>query len=511
MTLLQTMVKGFQASVTLDNIYLSMDETTSGGPRTGTGAGNVSFVNGANASYEKIYLSQIWVNATVNKLSRGIGRIPLKVYVAGDEDGERQRVREGPLADLLRRPYEGCTPFQFKSAVIGNIGIYGNCVAVKIQEKGQPPTELIPSSFAYWRLIPGTDRAVDWYIYSDERGNRIPFRPEEVVHWRWWGPGRDLVGPSPIEPLRRTLIVEDAAQRTQIASYEHGARPVGAWSIQEKLTDEQVATTRKQVEDTYGGVDNAYRVAIMMGGAKWEPMQHSMVDSEIINTRRLTREEVAASYDMPPPVIQILDRATFSNITEQHLMLYMDTMGPPLCMFEETLQVQLIDPEPTMQGQYVEFDLNEVLKGDITKRYDAYQKAQWWMTADEVRERENLPPKSADDARAAKINMPLSSSSLVESVTAVGGLVRAGYDPEDALEVAGLPPIKHTGFIPVTVQPDDDGQAAATIDKPPFTLLAEVRCPACSKKLTGAFQGKTEMWCDRCKTPVPVDSSTPVG
>jgi hypothetical protein len=33
-------------------------------------------------------------------------------------------------------------------------------------------------------------------------------------------------------------------------------------------------------------------------------------------------------------------------------------------MIEETLQTQLIDPEPLLAGQYVEFDLNEVLKGN---------------------------------------------------------------------------------------------------------------------------------------------------
>jgi hypothetical protein len=36
-----------------------------------------------------------------------------------------------------------------------------------------------------------------------------------------------------------------------------------------------------------------------------------------------------------------------------------------------------------------------------------------------------------------------------------GVLVRAGYDPVDSAKVAGLPPIKHSGAAPVTLQVDE--------------------------------------------------------
>lgn len=208
-----------------------------------------------------------------------------------------------------------------------------------------------------------------------------------------------------MEPLRRTLMIEDAAQRLQISSYEHGNRPSGAWSTDAVLKKEQIIATREQLDEIYGGVDTAFKMAVLGGGVKWVPMSHKLVDSEIIPSRKLTRDEVAAAYDMPPPAIEILDRATFSNVTEQSVQLYRDTFGPWLTMIEETIQVQLIDDEPRMAGQYVEFDLNEVLKGDVDKRFRAYQAASWWMTPNEVRARENLPPIPED--RANSINVPL--------------------------------------------------------------------------------------------------------
>ncbi|WNN95956.1 portal protein [Arthrobacter phage Hirko] len=53
---------------------------------------------------------------------------------------------------------------------------------------------------------------------------------------------------------------------------------------------------------------------------------------------------------------------------------------------------------------------------------------------------------SADDAKNA-----------LELSNAVGALIRSGYDPAEAAAAVGLPPIKHLGLLPVTVQPPAAG------------------------------------------------------
>jgi uncharacterized protein (DUF885 family) len=51
---------------------------------------------------------------------------------------------------------------------------------------------------------------------------------------------------------------------------------------------------------------------------------------QYIESRKLSREEAASAYFIPPPMVGILDHATFGNIEEQHKMLYQDTLGPHL-------------------------------------------------------------------------------------------------------------------------------------------------------------------------------------
>ncbi len=409
MTLLSTMVSGFRASLTLDTINLS--ESTTGFER-GAGAGHIALVGNASATYEQLYRTQIWVWAAVNRLAFGIARLPLKAYIDGGAPGERERVREGWLPELIEYPYAGGDSFLLISEILANLAIHGNAIAVKVRPRpGMPPAELIPSSWAYWRVHRGKQRRVDWYEFQSREGP-IPFLPSEVVHFRRYAPGPGIVSPSPLEPLARTLAVEDAAQRTQIASYENGMRPGGAVSVEGTLKRVDADEVREQLRETYGGVDNAYKMMLLDRGARWLDMSHTLVDSEIVATRKLTREEVAAAFNMPPPVIGILERATFSNIEEQHIMEYSDTDGPWLRAIERALKSQLIRQELTMKGQYVEFDLNEVLRGNTTARYEALTKAVGapFITVNEARAGENLPP--IDSPEADTVARPLNQEPI---------------------------------------------------------------------------------------------------
>jgi len=75
-------------------------------------------------------------------------------------------------------------------------------------------------------------------------------------------------------------------------------------------------------------------------------------------------------YDVPPPVVHILDHATFSNITEQMRSMYRDTMTPRLEDLESVIDFSL-RPEFFPIGERVaNFDMTDVLRGDFETRAD---------------------------------------------------------------------------------------------------------------------------------------------
>lgn len=400
--ILETILRGARASITLDGMTLNRSLSLDGGGYQTARQGSISLVGNRHATYGMLYRSQPWVHIAVNRIARGIGRLPIHVYDGATNVADRARVREGPLFDLVEDPYEGGTPSLFKQGTLYNLLIHGNSIAVKARPgPGRPPTELLPSDFSYWTIDLNEARtAINWYVFHGPRGQEIAFYPDEVLHFKPWAAGAGLVAESPLEPLRQTLMLEDATQRALIAAYENGMRPIGAYSIDGTFKDRATAErNRAQLQETYGGVDRAYRIMLLEGGAKWHPMTQTWHDAEVVNLRAITRDETVAVFNIPPPAVGILDDATYSNITEQHLMEYQDTYSPWTKLIEEVLQLDLVAHEPTMRGQFVEFNFHEVLRGDPLKELAALQTATGGpiMTPNEARAVLNLPQLPGGD------------------------------------------------------------------------------------------------------------------
>jgi len=368
------------------------------------GSGVVTLSGGAPVSFAQLYRTQPWVAANVNKLSRQIARLPLRVYKLGSQS-DREEVTSGRLVDLLRNPWERGSSVSIKQALSFPTVLHGNSLVAKMRRSsGAPPTSFLPLDWRF--LIPHLDdRGGIIFWETVQTGKPLFLDPADVVHVAWMAPDGDL-GVSPLQQLGTTIRLEDAAQRYATSSFDNAARPAGAlvYDKDTQVKPEEREELRAQIEQTHGGVENAFKLLLLGGGLDWKPFSQTAKEAQLTDSRKLNREEVAAVYDIPPPLIGILDNATFSNVTEQHKMLFTTILGPWLTLVQEALQAQLIDPEPAFAGHFVEFDLNEQLKGDPEKRIPAITKAieSGLYTINEARRMENLPPVNHPHA-----NVPL--------------------------------------------------------------------------------------------------------
>lgn len=371
---------------------------------------SVSLV-GSNATYDLLYRRQLWVYVCVNKLTRGIARLPLKTYEYSDGTGERDEARTAPVAKLLRKPWPLARSWQFTESCVSHLGIYGNATFVKFRGgNGRTPVELWPMPWPQTEVIPGSSRPIDAYRWTGRNGVKKTFMAEDVVHFRTFNPDPEQpYGVSPLEALAVTLSGENAAQRFGISSFGNAARPASFIKSERNLTKQQRKELREEIEQNYGGPENAFKVALLDNGLDWKPLSFSAEQAQLVDSRKLSREEVCAAYDIPPPMVGILDHATYSNIDQQHWMLYMDTLAPICKLIEDTLMAQLVDGEPAWDGTFVEFDMNAVLKGNIEQRSQAYQRflTSGVYTPNELRKFENN--KEIDDPAANAIYVPVNA------------------------------------------------------------------------------------------------------
>lgn len=352
----------------------------------------LQLLSGQTISFTWLYRTQAWVAIAVNKLTRQIASLPLKVYEL-DSQGERKRVRQHRLVDLLEKPAPRFGPVALKQWMVLPMLLHGNGTLLKSRkERSGPPTRLWPLDWRYMQATVVDSRLEFWR--TTEFNDQTPLDPEDVFHVGWEAPdGR--IGVSPLQQLGITVRIERSAQEYQEAYLAQGFRPPSGIKTPEGvvLDRETRAEMRKDIDDVYAGAQGAGRPFLLPSGSDWVTVAHNAHEAELIEQRKLTREEVAGVYDIPPPMIGILDNATFSNITEQHKMLFTTIVRPWLTLIEESFKAQVIDPEPAFQGLFVEFDLAEVLRGDKVKEINALKIAvqSGLMTVNEARQVLNLP------------------------------------------------------------------------------------------------------------------------
>lgn len=387
---------------------------------------------GLNETYSRIYATQPWVGAVVNKLARGLARIPLKSYRdLGEAEREYLRPRATPahpLPVLLSRPYPRGSRFKLTEFTVGQLAIYSKACWWKFRPgAGKAPVELWPMDWRYMTQTIGGKSGVEYFEYNGPAGKRR-FLPDDIVLFEWWSP----VGPagtSPLEQLRLTLALEEAGRGYAVSSFAHGVRPSGAITTPATLEPEEKAELRAEINSLNAGTANAFRIALLDGGMDWKPFAHTAQEAETIEHRKLNREEVCGVYDVPPNAVQILDKATFSNITEQNKSLYRETMGPWAALLEDTIESQLIWGEPAFANTYTAFDFNQALETDLPQRAAAYRQMETILTANERRSLENRPPIGAADDMANPANgilYPLNMGVVLPDGTLLAPPAQAG-------------------------------------------------------------------------------------
>jgi HK97 family phage portal protein len=181
---------------------------------------------GQFAAYGEIYKRQLWVATLVNKLAYGTARLPLKVYSRGDDS--RTEARETPYAKLIRTPNSQHDPFFFWLHIASTFELYGEALLLKVRpRRGAPPTELWPMHPSRVTTARADDGSLVYRYFSGSANaaSYIEWPASEIVHFRSYNPDDQVRGLSRLEPLRSTLLNEDAARRATTAFWNKGARP----------------------------------------------------------------------------------------------------------------------------------------------------------------------------------------------------------------------------------------------------------------------------------------------
>ena len=392
-------LRGMKGDVEVRDMFSGVDRI----PRPGEAAGAWSF-SGRNVSFDTASGIPA-VMACMRLISETAASLPLEVYqkVDGVLQEPDSLIAQANL--LGREPNEQSTAFQVWSHVFMSMLGWGNAFLLKSKSRGEV--------VALYPIDPSrvTPRVEDGEIVFQIRTDHQPHDPNETVLTKddiLHIPGLLLtdpyIGVSPIGVHRHALGNAIAQQEFSGRFFANDGSPGGVISVTGQMTKEKREEIREAWESRHRGNSASHRVAVLTGGATFDTVGINLRDAQFIEGQEASARDICRIFGVPAGM---LDAQAFNSRTtpEEDMSRFLLRLTPWLRRVESAVETDKdLFPDVDVPGEpdndpCVRFETNHLVRADISARFGAFTSARQggWMSANEIREMENLPPVEGGD------------------------------------------------------------------------------------------------------------------
>lgn len=338
------------------------------------------------------------VYACVDRLSSTIGTLPVHLYQ--EAPSGKRLATSHPLYRLLKiapNPFQ--SPADFAEYLMVCLLLRGNAyVHIRRNARGQVDRLLPLAPDRIKTKLAPSKAHLDYYLDNDE--TPLPYGSI----WHLKGLSIDgLHGVSPIEYAATVIDAGQSAQKISKAILDNTARPSGVLEAPETLDEAEFQNLKTSWDAAYSGTGQG-KVAILENGVKFTPITISLTDKQYIETRQLTREDIAGIYNVP---LYMLNGAAPSGSTEDLAThFYTSAIRPWLVRIEQSFRKDVL-LEVEQLDYFLRFSIDGIMRASLATRTAAYktQLEIGMLSLDEARGLEDRPPRPGADLYFAPLNM----------------------------------------------------------------------------------------------------------
>jgi len=341
----------------------------------------------------------------VTLLAESLAQLPLELYERQD-GGQRQVAVDHPLYQVLRyKPNPFQTPYDRVELSQMSAGLRGNSYSVIDRGDDGQVRELWPLDTDKVTVLKGPDLLP----YYQVAGVADPL-PMRLVHHVRWHSHNGYVGLSPMQLHADAVGLALAVRQFTGKSFANGAtlsgvieRPKEVAAIKDQASIDSIVD---QWGAKYSGLDNAKKVALLQEGMTFKPVSMTNVDADLAALLKLSAVDGARIYKIPLPMVNDLDKANYNTI-EQLLIQFVVFALLPWAKRHEQAMMRDFLLEGDRKRYFIEFNLSGLMRGDQKSRYESYAIGrQWgWLSVNDIRRLENLPPVAGGDTYLQPLNM----------------------------------------------------------------------------------------------------------
>jgi HK97 family phage portal protein len=342
------------------------------------------------------------VYACVYVLSSSVAQLPLHVKCKSGDKVET--VKDHPAYYLLHdSPNAWQTSYKLREYAQSSVLLYGNAYIHIVRDKNGGVVSL--ESLEPWKvqLLKNGSRYVYAY-YGDDK--TMSLSPDDVLHIKSLGPSIKI-GKSVIQTHAETIGLGLDARKFASGFFGGNARPAGILSVKTPLNSNAWENFKKMWQTAQEKLRSEENKTILLPAElDYKALTVSPVDTELLSMMKLNRSEIAGIFNVPAHMINDLEKATFSNISEQTIQFIRFSVMPWVVNWEQELNRKIFTEAERKAGYFVKFNLAGIMRGTAGERATFYHAAitDGWMSRNEARQLEDMNPVEGLDEMLVSVN-----------------------------------------------------------------------------------------------------------
>ena len=309
----------------------------------------------------KLYSALVWVYACVRTIGDAFLSLRFKFVrkVKLENYSRFEEVDFSPLDNVLDNPNESMSFCDLMEATGISLALLGDSYWEIVFDHRERPVKLYPLLPQNMK-IHTNEKGISYYEYTvkyfddngDYRSVTTKFSPDEIAHFKAYNPLSEVHGISGLVPGIKTASIEMSSNDYLDSFFKNSAVPAGIIKIDGFLSEEAYTRFLKRWYALHGGSSKAHRVGILEKGADFKAISFSLRDNEVLNLKKLNREEILAIFRVPPGVLGIRESGNYATIQAERKIFWEDTILPKLEKIKGVINRKLV------KSRSVKFDFD---------------------------------------------------------------------------------------------------------------------------------------------------------
>ena len=332
----------------------------------------------------------IW--AAVNFIGGTLAGLPLHVY--RKTDAGRERDTEGFGATINTAVNDEMSSFEWRKYMFEQVLTGGRSITYIERDEGGNVRNLHPidpNGVLVERKVTSQGFPAKSYRY-----NQRIFKARDIIDLTFMVKANQLDPRGPIATNKDAIGMAIAASQYGAKAFQSGGIPPAvlqgpfqSGAAASRASEDVAAATAKLAKE-------GRPIMALPLGHELKSVGFSPEQMQLIELQRFSIEQIARIYSLPPIFLQDLTRSTFTNSEQQDLHFVKHTLKRWIEQAEQEMNLKLFGRG---SDQYVEFNVDGLLRGDFKTRMEAHATSiqNGIRTPNEVRDLENMSARDEGD------------------------------------------------------------------------------------------------------------------